>query len=155
MAHSPKGNHTTKPRVYRDFERRPPQDCRQIRPAGRTNSAGRDRQMLITKMSEKGQTEKNSVRAYVFRFAPQTRTSLGAFGMSQRCQELTWQLNQFARFQITSTISPAVGRTVSVSCSPAIATKRFWSVPFQFGKELPSTRIAMLLSASLIEYVPK
>src|SRR5450631_2007970 len=33
-----------------------------------------------------GQTEKNSLRAYVFRFAPQTRTSLDAFGMSQRCQ---------------------------------------------------------------------
>jgi len=33
------------------------------------------------------------------------------------------RLNQFARFQITSTTSPAVGRTVSVSCSPAIATK--------------------------------
>jgi hypothetical protein len=30
-------------------------------------------------MSIVGQTEKNSVRAYVFRFAPQTRTLLDAF----------------------------------------------------------------------------
>ena len=49
------------------------------------------------------------------------------------------RFNQFARFQITSTTSPADGRTVSVSYSPAIAIKRFWSVPFQFGKELPTT----------------
>jgi hypothetical protein len=38
-------------------------------------------------MSAWGQTEKNSVRAYVFRFALQTRTLLDAFGMSQRCQQ--------------------------------------------------------------------
>ena len=36
-------------------------------------------------MSQMGQTEKNSVRAYVFRFAPQTRTLLDAVGMSQTC----------------------------------------------------------------------
>ena len=34
-------------------------------------------------------------------------------------------LDYFTRFQITSTTSPPGGRTVSVSCSPAIATKRF------------------------------
>jgi hypothetical protein len=56
-----------------------------------------------------------------------------------------------ARFQITSTTSAPGGRIVSVSWSPAIATKRFCSVPFQFGNELPSTLIAMLLSASLTE----
>ena len=49
------------------------------------------------------------------------------------------RLNQFARFQITSTTSPPGGRTVRVNCCPAIATKRFWFVAFQFGKELPST----------------
>jgi hypothetical protein len=31
-----------------------------------------------------GQTEKNSLRAYVFRFAPRTRTLLDVVGMSQR-----------------------------------------------------------------------
>ena len=56
-----------------------------------------------------------------------------------------------ARFQTTSTTSPPGGRTVSVSWSPVIATNRFCSVPFQFGNELPSTLIEMLLSASLTE----
>ena len=32
-------------------------------------------------------------------------------------------------------------QTVSLSSSPAITTKRFWSVPFQFGKDLPSSHI--------------
>jgi hypothetical protein len=63
--------------------------------------------------------------------------------------------DHFDRIQITSTTSPPGGRTVSVSWSPAIATKRFCSVPFQFGKELPSTWITTLLSASFAEYVPK
>jgi hypothetical protein len=44
-----------------------------------------------------GQTEKNSVRAYSFRFAFQTRTSLDAFGMSQRCHEQIWK-SQTAAF---------------------------------------------------------
>jgi hypothetical protein len=39
-------------------------------------------------MSPSGQTEKNSVRAFVFRFA-QTRTLLDAFGMSQKCHQQT------------------------------------------------------------------
>src|ERR1700688_3348538 len=34
-----------------------------------------------------GQTEKNSVRAHVFRFAPRTRTLLDAVSMSQTCQQ--------------------------------------------------------------------
>src|SRR5882672_262421 len=37
-------------------------------------------------MSEMGQTEKNSVRAYVFRFSPRTRTLLNAVGNSHSCQ---------------------------------------------------------------------
>jgi hypothetical protein len=47
-------------------------------------SSVRARVALVVR-SELGQTKTNSVRAYVFRFALQTRTSLGAFGMSQRC----------------------------------------------------------------------
>src|SRR6266702_3907169 len=39
--------------------------------------------------SEMGQTEKNSVRAYVFRFAPRTRTLLDAGGTSYLCHEQT------------------------------------------------------------------
>jgi len=35
-------------------------------------------------MTALGQTRKNSVRAYVFRFAPQTRTLLDTFGTSQK-----------------------------------------------------------------------
>jgi hypothetical protein len=37
-------------------------------------------------MSALGQTEKNSVRAYVFPLYPQTRTLLDTVGMSQTCQ---------------------------------------------------------------------
>ncbi len=38
-------------------------------------------------MSALGQTEKNSVRAHAFRFAPRTRTLLDAVGMSQTCHQ--------------------------------------------------------------------
>jgi hypothetical protein len=44
-----------------------------------------------------GQTEKNSVRAYVFRFAPRTRTLLDAAGMSETCQQETRAPQQFNR----------------------------------------------------------
>jgi hypothetical protein len=40
-------------------------------------------------MSHSGQSEKNSLRAHAFRFAPPTRTSLDAVGMSQTCQRQT------------------------------------------------------------------
>jgi hypothetical protein len=36
-------------------------------------------------MSQLGQAEKNSLRAYVFRFAPDKQTFSGSVGTSQRC----------------------------------------------------------------------
>jgi hypothetical protein len=71
-------------------------------------------------MSGRGQTEKNSVRAYVFRFALQTRTLLDAVGMSQRCQTTTSRTEREVRVHQERHLDPLILSTTSVSFGPRI-----------------------------------
>jgi hypothetical protein len=52
-------------------------------------TGSRAREQMIGSMTAWGQNAKNSDRAYVFRFAPQTRTLLDTFGTSQKGQQST------------------------------------------------------------------
>src|ERR1700722_9468740 len=68
------------------------------------------------------------------------RTS-GGWPMSAKCRNQTRVRGAayLARFQTTSVVPPvdATG-LVSFSSSAETANLRFWSVPFQFGNELPT-----------------
>src|SRR6266404_5107714 len=70
-----------------------------------------------------GQTRKNSVRAYVFRFAPQTRTLLDTFG---RASKFGSKKNPSRRYRVFFEVRADlawIARSISGGgcCSPAIA----------------------------------
>src|SRR6266581_4855395 len=62
-----------------------------------------------------------------------------------------------ARLQTTSADVPnaVVGFVYFSSSAVSEAMVRFCSTPTKLGNELPSTRVVRVLSASLMEYVPK
>src|SRR5712664_1644392 len=77
----------------------------------------------VGRMVAQRQTRKNSVRAYVFRFAPQTRTLLDTFG---RANKFGSKKNPSRRYRVFFEVRADlawVARSISGGgcCSPAIA----------------------------------